>query len=294
MVRFFKDIKKFRNYVIYSTRAELKAEVAGSFLSWLWWFLDPLLYMMVYSFIALLIFQSGEPHFPVFVFLGINCWQFFSKSVKSSVRLIVANKSVVTKVYIPKHMFLLEKLGVHAFKMFVSYGLTVLFLAGEALLNTLFGIGDPVNIGIKIFWVIPLMALLFLFTFAVCLIMTHFGVFVEDLNNVIVVVLQLAFYVSGVFYSLETRISKVNFAFPFVNNIPCFESSKEAWVFLGQTLTNLNPLALIMSDMRYAVLGNGTGFHLAAFAFWFILSALVAIFGIRLIYKYENSYVKII
>lgn len=294
MKRFFKDIKKFWNFVVYSSNAELKSEVAGSFLSWLWWFLDPLLFMMVYSFIAILIFQSGEPHFPVFVFLGMNCWQFFSKTVKSSVRLIVGNKAIVTKVYIPKHMLILEKLGVYGFKMFVSFGLTAAFLIGEAILYAIWGIGEPVVIGIEILWVIPLMALLFLVTFAVSLFMSHFGVFVEDLTNIITVVLQLGFYISGVFYSLENRLQRVDMAVPFFEKLTMFESYNEFWRFVGELLTNVNPLALIMSDMRYAVLGNGSGFHFVAYAVWFVLAAIISIIGIRVIYKFENSYVKII
>jgi hypothetical protein len=63
MSRFFKDIKKFFNYTVFSSKAELKSEVAGSFLSWLWWILDPFFFMLVYSFIAILVFKSGEPYF---------------------------------------------------------------------------------------------------------------------------------------------------------------------------------------------------------------------------------------
>lgn len=109
MNRFFKDIKKFFNYTVFSSKAELKSEVAGSFLSWLWWILDPFFFMLVYSFIAILVFKSGEPYFPVFVFIGLNCWQFFSKVVKSCVKVVQSKKMIVTKVYIPKHIFILEK-----------------------------------------------------------------------------------------------------------------------------------------------------------------------------------------
>ena len=197
MKRFFSDIKKYGNYVMYSARSELKAEVAGSFLSWLWWILDPLLYMLVYSFIAILVFRSSEPYFPVFVFIGLNCWQFFSKSVKASVKLIAGKKNIVTKVYIPKHMFILEKMGVFGFKMFVSFALTAVFM-----------LFYQVPIQWYIVGVIPLFLLLFLGTFAVCLIIMHFGVFIEDLLNVITVVLQLGFYVSGVFFSIENRLAE--------------------------------------------------------------------------------------
>ena len=110
MGRFLKDFKKFFNYVVFSSKAELKSEVADSFLSWLWWFLDPLLYMLVYSFIAVVVFKSGVQYFPVFVFLGLNTWTFFSKTVKASVKLVANKKMIVTKVYIPKYMFVFEKI----------------------------------------------------------------------------------------------------------------------------------------------------------------------------------------
>lgn len=268
MKRFFADIKKYKNYVAYSARSELKAEVAGSFLSWLWWILDPLLYMLVYSFIAVLIFKSGEPHFSVFVFIGLNCWQFFAKTVKSSVRLVTSNKSIVTKVYMPKHMFLLEKMGVYAFKMFVSFILTAVFLLSDALFF------EPVHISWCILWIIPLFALLFVGTFAVSLFIMHFGVFIEDLSNVITVVLQLGFYVSGIFYSIENRLS-----------------GSLAWA--GKLLVNCNPMALIMTDMRNVIIGDGS-IHLVAFAVWSVIAVAVSIIGIKVIYKFENSYVKII
>ena len=268
MKRFFSDMKKFGNYILYSARSELKAEVAGSFLSWLWWFLDPLLYMLVYSFIALLIFKSGEPHFSVFVFIGLNVWQFFSKTIKTSVGIISSNRNIVTKVYIPKHVFLLSKMAVLGFKMFVSFGLTAVFLIIDGVFF------EPVQIGLYILYVIPLFALLFVGTFAVSLFIMHFGVFIEDLNNVITVVLQLGFYVSGIFYSIENRLT---------GNL--------AWV--AKILTNFNPVAMIMADMRSVILGNGS-VHLLSFAVWSVVAVVFAVLGINLIYRFENSYVKVI
>lgn len=263
MKRFFDDARKFKNYVSYSVRSELKAEVAGSFLSWLWWILDPLLYMLVYSFIAMLVFRSGEPYFPVFVFIGLNCWHFFSKTVKASVRLVAGKKNIVTKVYIPKHMFILEKMGVYGFKMMVSFALTALFM-----------VFYRVPIDWYIILIIPLFLLLFIITFAVSIIIMHFGVFIEDLLNVINVVLQLGFYVSGIFYSIENRLA-------------------DKYGLLADILTNCNPIALIVTDLRSVIMGTGE-LHLAALIVWTVLGLAVSVIGIRTVYKFENSYVKII
>ena len=55
------------------------------------------------------------------------------------------------------------------------------------------------------FWALPIMALLVVITFACSTIMLHFGVFVEDLLNVITIVLQLGFYISGI--SIQSKIN---------------------------------------------------------------------------------------
>ena len=263
--RFFKDLKRYKNYVFYATGSELKADVAGSFLSWIWWILDPLLYMMVYSFVAAIVFKSGTPAFPVFVFIGINCWQFFSKTVKSSVRLVSAKKGIVTKIYVPKHVFILEKMGINGFKMLISFAITAVFMVAYQV---------PVNFNILM--LIPLLLILFIVTFAVSIIMMHFGVFIEDLSNVVTVVLQLGFYLSGIFYSIDSRLGGR---------------------LLGKILIYGNPVALVMSDMRYAMMGETLGygeFHFLALGIWTAIALLVSWIGIRVIYKFENSYVKII
>lgn len=58
MGTFFRDIKKYYKYAIYSGRAGLKAEVANSRLSWLWWILDPLLFMIIYWFLSQIVFWA--------------------------------------------------------------------------------------------------------------------------------------------------------------------------------------------------------------------------------------------
>ncbi len=263
MKKFIKDVKKFWNYTLYSTQSDLKAEVAGSFLSWLWWILDPLLYMLVYSFVAVFVFGSKEQYFPIFVFIGLNSWQFFSKTVKIGVKLVKANKSIVTKVYIPKFFFVLEKEFVFLFKMLVSFALTIVFM-----------IIYQVPISWRVLWVLPLWIILFIITFAVTTIITHFGVFVEDLSNVITVVLQLGFYMSGIFYSIESRI------------IPKSE-------LIGKLLIYCNPVALIMTDLRNVLLYN-TDPHYIPLLIWTAVGVIVSAIGVKIIYKYENTYVKVI
>ena len=100
--RFTEDVTKYFRYSIVAARSQLKAEVADSYLNWIWWILDPFCFMLIYTFIFGYVFKSSELYFPVYIFIGLSMWDFFSKTVQSSVKMIKTNKHIVSKVYFPK------------------------------------------------------------------------------------------------------------------------------------------------------------------------------------------------
>ena len=118
--RFKDDLKKYWKYAIYSSNAQLKSEIANSYLNWLWWILDPLCFMLIYVFMFGYVFKSKEQYFAIFVFIGITLWDFFNKSLLQSVKVIKANKPIVSKVYIPKFILLVIRICVNGFKMCIS------------------------------------------------------------------------------------------------------------------------------------------------------------------------------
>ena len=260
MTRVLEDVKKYKNYIVYAAKCSLKSEVAGSHLGWLWWILDPLLFMLVYMFMALIVFGKGEDYFPLFIFTGLTTWKFFEKCVKGSVRVVAKNKPIVSKVYLPKYLLVLQKMLVEGFKMTVAFALIVIMM---------FFYKVPIS-GL-IFYVIPLMLVLCLVTFGISTIFMHFGVFVEDLENIITVVLKLLFYMAGIFYNITKRIDDV---------------------FLATLLEKCNPIAFIISELRNVMLYE-TQPDLVTLGIWFVVGLVLSVIGIRIVYKYENSYVKV-
>ena len=49
--KFREHIQKYWKYSFFSAKTQLKAEVANSYLNWLWWIIDPLSFMLIYTFI---------------------------------------------------------------------------------------------------------------------------------------------------------------------------------------------------------------------------------------------------
>lgn len=260
MKRFFENIKKYYKYAVYSAKAELKSEVANSYLNWLWWILDPICFMLIYTFIVQVVFQTSEPYFPVFVFIGLNTWNFFRMMVSGSVKLVANNRAIVTKVYIPKYILLVSKSFKYLFKTLISFSLVIVLMLIFKVPFTL-----------QILWFIPILAVLYVISFGISTILIHFGIYVEDLFNVVNIVLKLMFYLSGIFYNIRTRVPAPYNAF----------------------LLRMNPAAFIMDEFR-KILIDGRMPSLTGLSFWFIIGIILTMIGIKIIHKYENSYAKVI
>lgn len=258
--RFLNDIKKYFRYSILSAHSQLKSEVANSYLNWLWWILNPFCFMLIYTFIFGYVFSAREPYFPVFIFIGLSMWDFFNRMMTCSVKIVKDNKAIVSKVYLPKYVLVLTKIWVNGFKMTISFGLVLLMMAVYRV---------PLTWNVLYF--VPVLVLLVIFTFGCSTFLLHYGVFVEDLSNVVTIVLRMMFYMTGIFYNVATRVPA-----PY-----------------GEFLTKFNPVAFYLESMRNVLLYGKTP-HRKLMAVWLLVSVLISIAGVRKIYKNENSYVKVI
>lgn len=260
MERFFNDLKKYKSYILYTAWAELKVEVVSSYLGWIWLILEPLCFMFIYMFIAGVVFKTKVEYFPIFVFIGLTIWNFFNKMVVTSVKLIAANKGIITKVYLPKFILLFIKLFVNIFKMLISFSLVIIFM-----------IIYKVPVTWNVLWFIPIVISAIVFTFGVCTILMHFGVFAEDLVNIVNIGLRMVFYMTGVFYDISTRVTNVVYR---------------------TILLELNPLANYIYNLRNVLIYERAPVGIWTL-FWFFIGIFLTILGVRLIYKYENTYVKV-
>lgn len=260
MKRLLRDLKKYRWYLLYSAKSELRAEVAGSYLNWLWWILDPLLFMLVYTFVVRVVFTAKEQYFAAFVLIGLTAWNFFNKSVQGSVNVIRKNKSVVSKIYLPKYLLVLTNMMVLAFKMAISF---VLIFVLMLILRVPFTW--------HILHAVPILLVLIVVTFGISTIFMHFGVFVRDLYNVTALLLRLIFYMTGVFYSIPLRVPA-----PY-----------------GAILLRINPLAFLTESLRGALLYGAAPDYLLL-GVWFVIGLALTAIGITTVYRYENSYAKVI
>lgn len=260
-MRFFRDLKKYFHYLMQSSVAMLKSEVSDSYLSWIWWVLDPILYMFVYSFVAKIVFRSGIENFPVFVFIGLTTWSFFNKNVLQAVPLLKRTKDIVKRIYVPKQILILQRLMVNGIKMFISWGVVFIFIIVY---------GMPFHW--QMLYLFPHLVVLILVSYAASCILMHLGVFINDMQNVITVVLQLTFYFTGIFFNIAT-----------IKGIA-------PW---NNYLLHYNPIAFVANGIRNALMYQ-QGPDWKWLISWAVFSLILCFLGNILVYKYENSYGKVL
>lgn len=258
--KFFQQLKKYKDYIIFAAHADLNAEVANSYLNRLWWLLEPLFNMLVYVIVFGRVMGNSIQNYATFVFSALLMWGYFNKTIIYSVQLVRNNRDIVTKVYVPKFVLLLSNMVLNFLKLMFSLIILVVMLF-------IF----RVHIGINIIWVIPAYALMIVLSFGIGMIFLHYGVYVDDLAYAVNILLTMLMFLSGIFYNVATALPEP----------------------LNILMMTLNPMALFVDIMRNALLYN-MAVNLPLLGIWMVGALLLCYIGVHIVYKNENSYVKIV
>tara|TARA_Y100000310_G_scaffold329150_1_gene398463 strand:- start:5295 stop:6095 length:801 start_codon:yes stop_codon:yes gene_type:complete len=255
---YLNKIWDYREFVKNDTLAKLKIRHKGTTLGYLWWLLDPLLFMGIYILIVQIIFKRGGPDYPLFVFLALLSWRWFSSTLNDSSNSIRIRERLIKEIYFPK--IILPLSFVFANIINFSFGLILLFIVIIIF---------KVNFTIY-FLFFPLIVLIqLLFTMGLSLIVAHLTVFFKDISNILRYSLQIWFFLSPGIYSSDLIPDKFNLIY------------------------SLNPFYTLFNSYRdsimYAQLPN-----LFALGIIFIVSLALIFIGAKIISKSEGNYAKIL
>ena len=119
-----------RNLVV----KDLKLKYRDSVLGFLWSLANPLLLILVYSFVFSHILKTTIVNFSYFLLIGILPWNFFAQSMMMSTGSILENGGLIRKVAVPMEVFpvatVLFNLAQFGFALIVFVPMTVLFFPG--------------------------------------------------------------------------------------------------------------------------------------------------------------------
>ncbi len=191
MLTLFKNLYNYRQMIFSLTHRELRGRYKGSVLGFLWTFLNPLLQMLVYTFLFSVIMRSGIEKYYLFLFVALIPWIFFSTSLAGGCGCILASGDMVKKIYFPREVLPLSFV-VTAF-VNMLYCFVVVFAA-------LFFAGVGFNFVALLY--LPLVLFVeFLFTLGVTLLASALTVYVRDLQHILGIVVMAWQFLTPVMYS---------------------------------------------------------------------------------------------
>lgn len=170
-------------------KRDLKVKYRRSVLGYLWSLLNPLLMMCIMSYIFSTIFQSTVPNFPLYLICGQTLWTFFNESTSMAMNSIMANGSLIKKVYIPKFIFPISRV--------LSSFVTLSFSLAAVLIVMLF---TRATIYPTILLFSLPMVLLFLFCCGVGLILAALATYFRDITHIWGVATMAWMYATPIFY----------------------------------------------------------------------------------------------
>ena len=234
-------------------RLSLKADASRYFFGYVWWVLEPLLYVAVFYVVFELILKNRKEDFVVFLMCGQLAFVWFSKSLNQASRSILGSKGLVGRVDIPKSLFPLATIQEGLYKQMAVFLLLFAVLLAKGYMPSLvWG------------WLLPVMLVNYLLIVACSLFAAYLVCWVFDFHVFISMATIFLMFTSGVFWDPRD-----------------LDPAMTHWVL------TLNPMAFLLDAYRQILLHGAppNAPHLALIG----VGALVFVFaGLALLHRHSR------
>jgi ABC-2 type transport system permease protein len=102
-------------------RKDLKVKYQGSSLGFIWSLANPMVLLVVYTFVFAVVFKSRTPRFGLFLMSGVLIWNFFTMAVSGAAGSILGNAGLVKKVPFSHSALPLASIGFAGVQVALQY-----------------------------------------------------------------------------------------------------------------------------------------------------------------------------
>jgi lipopolysaccharide transport system permease protein len=205
--------------VTFRAYADLKSETQRTYLGFLWWILEPLLFLAVFYVVLRALQGRGGRDFVAFLLVGLVLWQWFKSAISHAANAVLANLYLLRQVRVAPWIFVATVVLADTVKFAL---LLVLLLAMLPLMGY-----SPGWMWVQL---APILVTELLLILGLGMVAASLVPFVPDLRFVIEAVLHALLFVSGVFFALDA--------------LPAPYSK---WL-------SLNPIAVVINESRQVLL----------------------------------------
>lgn len=122
----FRELYNYRQMIFSLVKRDLRGRYKGSVFGFLWTFLNPLLQLVVYTFVFSFLLKSEVENYYLFLFVALIPWLFFSTAITGGSGSVLHQSGMVTKIYFPREVLPIS----HVTSAFINmlYSFIVVFI----------------------------------------------------------------------------------------------------------------------------------------------------------------------
>jgi lipopolysaccharide transport system permease protein len=190
------SLPKYRGLIQSLVVRELKARYRGSVLGFFWSFINPLLLLLIYSFVFTVVMPGTHPPelepYALFMFCGILPWTWFSSSVLESSNVLIAGGNLIKKVLFPAEVLPIVTVLANMVHFFLGLPILLAFLVYYR---------HPINLADLVWFPVVVLTQLLL-TVGLAFIVSALTVHFRDLKDLVANVLTFWFFATPIIYPM--------------------------------------------------------------------------------------------
>jgi ABC-type polysaccharide/polyol phosphate export permease len=176
---------------------DLKARYRGSVLGFFWSFFNPLLLLMIYTFVFTKVLPGIHPAemepYALFMFCGILPWTWFSSSLLESGNTLIAGGNLIKKVLFPAEVLPIVTVLANMVHFFLGLVILVVFLVYYQ---------RPIE-GLQLLWFPVIVFVQLVFTTGLALLLSAMTVHFRDLKDLLSNLVQFWFFATPIIYPMS-------------------------------------------------------------------------------------------
>lgn len=189
-----RQLPRYRGLIQTLVVRELKARYRGSVLGYLWSFINPLLLLLIYSFVFTIVIPNRDERaqpYALFMFCGILPWTWFSASLSEASNSLIANGNLIKKVLFPAEVLPIVSVLANMVHFFLGLPILAAFLIWYQ---------KPIHAS-ELIWFPVVVFVQLLFTIGLSLILSALTVHFRDIRDILANVLTLWFFATPIIYT---------------------------------------------------------------------------------------------
>ncbi len=204
-MKIWKEIYQYRQMIFSLVKKDLRGRYKGSVLGFLWTFINPLMQLVVYTFVFTYIMKAGIDKYYLYLFVALIPWIFFSSSLTGGSSSIVAQKDLIKKIYFPREVIPISYVTSCFVNMLLCFCIIfpVMLVAGVPL-NPLALLCLPVILIVEYFLAL-----------GIAMLASAVTVYFRDMEHILGIVSMIWMYLTPLFYSIDMIPERFRFVYHF-------------------------------------------------------------------------------